>query len=569
MDEATLLLHMMTRLVFQLAAIVLAARFLGYLVSRFLKQPSVLGELLAGMLIGPYALGAVHLPFLGNEPLFAIIPGASIPITPELYGFATVASIVLLFISGLETDLGTFLRFAGVGALTGLGGMILSFCLGAGSAILILPNVNHLMDPKALFMGIIATATSVGITARILSDRRMLSSPEGVTILSAAVLDDVMGIVFLAVVVGLHRGGSNTAGEVDWGLVARTALKAIGFWVGSTVVGILLVPRLTKSLKQLKDLEFLAMFALGLALLLAGFSETVGLAMIIGSYVMGLAFSSTDVAEDMRHRLEGIYNFIVPIFFCVMGMLVNFAIMPKVFVYGLLYAFLGIIGKLVGAGGMALFGGFNLKGAFRIGTGMIPRGEVTLIMAGLGLSIGVLDQGLFGVTIMTMFLSSIAAPPIIQLAFHGGSGYKGKLQQSSRGKHRIIAFEMPDESLASFVLSRLIVAFQQAEFFPRRVSSRKPVYIIRKNAIQISLIQEENTIEVSVPPDQEAFVRLLLMEEILSLKELFRNVGEVSDSDFMERNMVSSLFGGINVSDKEQNTEDGTTPDPSDNTEKI
>ncbi|MDF1567127.1 MAG: cation:proton antiporter [Spirochaetaceae bacterium] len=542
MHEGVSLTHLMTVLVLQLSLIVVVAKAFGFVTTRYLKQPSVLGELIAGMVIGPFALGRIPLGFLGGEPLFAIPHGAALPVTPELYGLATIASIVLLFLSGLETDLKTFLKFAGTGSLVGLGGVLATFFLGAGSAVLFIDRVTSIMDPAALFMGIIATATSVGISARILSERKKLSSPEGVTILSAAVLDDVLGIVLLAVVVGLVRSGGGTTGSVDWGLIGRIALKAFGFWLGSTVIGILLAPRITKGLKGLKDLETLSMIAFGLALLLAGLSELAGLAMIIGAYVMGLALSSTDVAEDIRHRLEGVYNFIVPIFFCVMGMLVDFSVIPEVVVYGLAYAFLGILGKIVGCGIPALLTGFTPRGALRIGTGMLPRGEVTLIMAGLGLSTGVLDSGLFGVAVMSMFISSLVAPPALVKVFKGGRGFKKSLETAEKEDVRTITFNMPSASLADFVLTRLLDAFRRADYFPRRIGHESPVYAVQKDAVQLTLLRDGTTISANVPPDQETFVRLLLTEEILSLKELFRSVEQVAESDSMERDMLSGLF---------------------------
>lgn len=549
MHEGASLAHLMTILVLQLALIIITAKIFGYLTVRYLKQPSVLGELVAGMIIGPYALGGIPLSFLEHAPLFAIPAGASLPVTPELYGFATVASIVLLFLSGLETDLKTFLRFAGTGSFVGLGGVLATFILGSGSAVFFIDGVESIMDPRALFMGIIATATSVGITARILSERRKLSTPEGVTILSAAVLDDVLGIVLLAVVVGLVRSGGGESSAVNWGVIGRIALKAFGFWLGSTIIGIILAPRLTKGLKGLRDLDTLAMISFGLALLLAGLSEMAGLAMIIGAYVMGLALSSTDVAEDIRHRLEGIHNFLVPIFFCVMGMLVDFSALPAVAIYGLVYTVLGVFGKVVGCGIPALMSGFTPKGAFRIGAGMLPRGEVTLIMAGIGLSVGVIDSSLFGVAVMSMFLSSLVAPPTLVKAFKGGSGFKKTLDTGDKGDLKTITFEMPSDSLADFVLARILDAFRQADFFPRRVDHRKPVYAVQKDAVQYTVSREGHTISATVPPDQESFARLLLTEEILALKELFRSVETMSGSDAMERDMLAGLFGGPESSD--------------------
>jgi Kef-type K+ transport system membrane component KefB len=543
----------MTVLVLQLAVIIIFSKTFGYLTVKFLKQPSVLGELVAGMIIGPFALGSIALPFLHGQPLFAIPHGSVFPVSPELYGFATVASIVLLFISGLETDLKTFLRFAGTGSLVGLGGVAATFFLGAESAVLFIPSVTSIMDPVALFMGIISTATSVGISARILSEKHKLSSPEGVTILSAAVFDDVLGIILLAVVVGLVRKEGDTAGSPDWGLVGVIALKAFGFWVGSTVIGILMAPRFVKKLKGLKDLGTLALISLGLALLLAGFSELAGLAMIIGAYVMGLALSSTDVAEDIRHRLEGLYNFIVPVFFTVMGMLVDFSVIPRVIVYGLVYSVIGIVGKVIGCGTPALFAGFNLKGAFRVGAGMLPRGEVTLIMASLGLTAGVLDSGLFGVAVISMLVSSVTAPPVLVRAFRGGSGFKKKLETKDNEGFASIDLELPSESLADFVLYRLLDAFRQAEFFPRHIGAESPVYAVQKDDIRMIMYRENSSILVETPPAQESFVRLLLAEEILELKDLFRHVEEMTGSNALEQNMLSSLFADA---EDDEDTED-------------
>ncbi|VDB00281.1 hypothetical protein S1OALGB6SA_1356 [Olavius algarvensis spirochete endosymbiont] len=541
MHEGASLTHLMMVLVLQLTVILLAAKGFGFVCVRFLRQPSVLGELVAGMIVGPFALGGIALPFLGGEPLFAISSEMVLPVTPQLYGFATVGSVVLLFISGLETDLKTFLRFAGSGSLVGFGGVVCSYFLGALSALAFIPDVVSIFDPRAMFMGIIATATSVGITARILSERRRLSSPEGVTILSAVVFDDVLGIVLLALVIGLVRMGGGEG--VDWRLLGRITLKAFGFWIGSTVIGIVLAPRITKGLKELKDLETLAVIAFGLALLLAGLSELAGLAMIIGAYVMGLALSSTDVAEDIRRRLEGLQAFIVPVFFCVMGMLVDFRALGEVFVYGLIYAGLGIFGKLVGCGLPALMLGFNGKGALRIGTGMLPRGEVTLIMAGLGLTTGVIGPSLFGVAVISMLISSLVAPPILLVAFRGGSGFRKTLGEVKSADLKVISFAMPTIHLADFVLSRLLDAFRRADYFPRRVGHRKPVYIAQKDAAQITLLRQDRLIQVNAPSAQEGFVRLLLTEEILALKELFRSVEKVADTDATERNILGDLFG--------------------------
>ena len=187
--------------IFQLGILIVFTRIGGHWLRRWLRLPGVLGELIVGMLIGPYALGQFHWPLVGQ--LFPI--GASgAPVSPELYAFSTFASIVLLFLSGLETDLSTFLRYSVAGTVVGIGGVTLSFFLGTGCAIWF-GLADNWLAPHALFLGAIATATSVGISARILSERRKMDSPEGVTILAAAVFDDVLGIIVLAIVVGMSR----------------------------------------------------------------------------------------------------------------------------------------------------------------------------------------------------------------------------------------------------------------------------------------------------------------------------------------------------------------------------
>ena len=415
--------EILIRLLIQLSIILFVAKIAGELATRFLKIPSVLAELGAGVAIGPFALGGLTL--FGFGPLFPIplVDGkpASIPIGNELYALAQIGSVVLLFAIGLETNLRQFVRYAGPATAVALGGVILPFALGVTATVVFgFAGEDGWLSPEALFMGAILTATSVGITARVLADLHRLDDPEGVTIIAAAVVDDVLGILVLTVVVGL-----STTDTFSWGDLGWISFKAIGFWLGLTAFGILVAPLLEKVLEKFSNASALMCIPLALALLAAGLSEVFGLAFIIGAFSIGLALSTTRLGHLTEAAMLGIVDFLVPVFFVVMGMLVDVSSMQSGILFGLVISALAIFSKVVGSGGPALVSGFNLRGSARIGVGMMPRGEVALIIAGIGLSNGIIGQDLFGVSIMMTILTTLVAPILLVPLFRsGGSGVR-------------------------------------------------------------------------------------------------------------------------------------------------
>lgn len=528
--------HLMTQYILQLAVIMLAARMGGFLVKRFFNGPAALGELAAGMLIGPCALGAWHIP--GWGPLFPPMAGI-FPVSTELYALATLASIVLLFLSGLETDLRVFLHYSVAGIVVGTGGLLASFFLGAWCAILF--NVaDTLMDPSALFMGAMATATSVSLPARILSEKKKMASPEGVTILAAAVFDDVLGIISLAIIVGMSKTMASGA-VMDWGKILVVAVKSIGFWLILMTAGLLLAKRITRVLKLLRSPNTIAAICFGLALLLAGISEMAGLAMIIGAYIMGLSLSGTDLVYELQEQLHGVYDFIIPVFFCVMGMLVNFAAMKGLVFLGLVYTVMCVIAKVAGCGIPALFMKFTPRGAFRIGAGMVPRAEVTLIVAGIGLSAGYIGPNLFGVAVMMAMLTTVAAPPMILSAFRGGPGVRGEESRMEEALSTAV-LTFPSADMAEFICARITRAFRNEEFFVHKLDSDVPTYQIRKEDMAFSIVQDDATITISMPCQYEHIGRLIVLEEVLALKDLLESARNMQSPDQMGSDLVSNLF---------------------------
>jgi Kef-type K+ transport system membrane component KefB len=408
----------------QLGVILLVAKLFGELFERYLKQSAVLGELVGGMLIGPYALGhLIRLPGM-HEPLFAIPHGhaGGIPLSPELWGVAQLAAVLLLFGAGLETDFSLFLRFGFPAFVVGMGGIIFPFLFGVVLTVMF-GYADNLMHPSALFMGAVMTATSVGITARVLSELGRLGTPEGVTVLAAAVIDDVLGIIVLAIVTSIVQ-----VGQVDALKLGGIAVKAFGFWLVLTGVLVALAPMLAKFLRRFKSEGAFIGLALALCFLIASLTESVGkLAMIIGAYALGLAFSRTELREDLEHALRPLLHGLVPIFFVAMGMLVNFSAMLPAFWFGVAISIAAIITKVFGCGLPALAVGFNALGGARIGLGMMPRGEVALIVAGMGLAYKAINEAEFGVAIMMTFVTTFLAPiALVPLFRNPQSGVRAK-----------------------------------------------------------------------------------------------------------------------------------------------
>lgn len=425
--------EIVVRLVYQLALILTVAKVGGEICVRYLKVPPVLGELVAGVIIGPFALGGIVIG--GAGPVF-LIPAAyaeaaiGVPISSELYSVAQIAAVILLFAAGLETNLRQFMRYAGPASMVALGGLILPFVMGWYSTVLF-GFADGFGDPRALFMGAILTATSVGITARVLSDMRRLDSPEGVTILAAAVVDDVLGILVLTIVVGMSE-----AGTISFSQVAFISGKAVGFWLALTGIGLLLSKHISRLFESFRVDGAAIALALALAFLAAGLAESFGLAMIIGAYSIGLALSNTTLAQRLNEPITAVYDALVPIFFVTMGMLVDLSAMQGVLRFGVVLTLLAVVSKTIGAGVPALLTGFNLRGSARIGIGMLPRGEVALIIAGVGLSRGVIDADLFGVSIMMTLVTTLAAPVLLVPLFRsGGSGRRASqvADRASRG----------------------------------------------------------------------------------------------------------------------------------------
>ncbi|MDE0592019.1 MAG: cation:proton antiporter [Dehalococcoidia bacterium] len=421
-------LAVVAELILLLSIILVAAKVGGEVSERYLKIPPVLGELGAGILISPFLLGGIH--WFGGGAIFELPhDGGGLAVEPQLFFVAQLAAVVLLFEAGLETNRDQFMKYVRPATAVAAGGVILPFLMGFAATVMLgfadMDSIEGMIP--ALFVGAIMTATSVGITARVLADIRRLDSPEGVTVLAGAVVDDVLGIIILAIVVGIAEEGEVTAGSI--GLIF---IKAVGFWLGLLVLGSLVSKQISKVVLWFKSAGGALVLALALAFIASAVAEIYfGLAMIIGAYTMGLALSSTELKHKVEDSMRSVNNFLVPIFFVVIGMQVDFSAfgagdtsLMSAVIFAIVLTVFAVISKLVGAGVPALFVGFNRTGATRIALGMLPRGEVALIIAGIGLASGVIGQDVFGVAIVMTVITTVLAPVFLIPAFKGGSGLK-------------------------------------------------------------------------------------------------------------------------------------------------
>ena len=562
-------------LVLQIGIIIFAAK-VGGAIASMMKLPSILGELAAGIVIGPWALGGIGFcPDMFNG-LFkdGLFHGAALremaahghtfdATSPALYGIATLASIILLFLSGLETNLKMFLKYSFVGSMVGVGGVLVSFAFGDLCAVWLLPQffetfadlksmplAQAITQAAPLYMGIMSTATSVGITARILSEKKKMDSEEGTTIMAGAVIDDVLGLIVLAIGNGIIAANVGVkaaaegaaAGGMDWGNIGLVALKAFGVWLGATAIGVLAARYIAKFLKRcFKSPVVIATMAFGLALVLAGFFEMMGLAMIIGAYVMGLALSRTDLKHPITEMLTPVYTFLVPVFFCAMGMMVDMSALcsKPVLIFGGIYTALAVLAKVLGCMIPSMCCGFNFLGGLRIGAGMVPRGEVALIIAGIGLSAGYLTQEIFGIGILMTLVTTVVAPPALVGLFAPKA--KGvRHPKPSKDGSREVMFALANDDMAELVMAKILMEFRNEGFFVTCLSQEDQIWEIALDDIELSIRRHGYKIRFTCTPAEEAIVMTAWMEVASQMNDLARAIAKPIRKEDIEQMITNT-----------------------------
>jgi Kef-type K+ transport system membrane component KefB len=377
--------------------VLLAAKLAAELCER-LHQPAVFGEIIAGIIIGPAVLNLV-------QP------------TEILEALAELGVIFLLFTIGLETRPSDIFKVGGKATVVAVLGVVVPFV--AGWALLFLwPGHSWI---EAVFMGAAMVATSVGITARVLSSMGLINADASRVILAAAVIDDVIGLLVLAIATSLATG------RVNYFHLSLIACLAIGFTLLVVVFGSRVVNRVKEPVRSLKIDHSLFIFALVLCFGLAALASVIGIAGIVGAFLAGVALSEATDGTRLHHQSQALTEFSTPFFLTIIGMKLNLAMFrsPDAILLTAVVVILAIITKFIGCalGAMQM----GKRRAIQVGVGMIPRGEVGIVVAQIGVAMSAIGDQVYGAVVMMAVLTTLVAPPFIKLAFASEKPERAKL----------------------------------------------------------------------------------------------------------------------------------------------
>lgn len=398
---------------------------LGGELSKRVGLPPVLGELLGGVLVGVSAFHLIMFPEAGAVATDSLLMtflqrlGDLDPVALEhifasqsevISVLAELGVIILLFEIGLESDLRELTKVGSQAAIVAVVGVVAPFLLGTVGLVMIF----HAPLIPAIFAGAALTATSIGITSKVLSDLGQLKSTEGTIIVGAAVIDDVLGIIVLAVVASLAK-----TGEVDLLNVVYLIVGATVFLLGSILLGNFFNKGFEAIAGKLQTRGKLLIPACAFALIMAIIANTIHLEAILGAFAAGLVLDETDLRKELDEQVIPIADLLVPIFFVTVGAKADLGVLNP-FVEanraGLIIAtflvVVAIVGKVIT--GWAVFGKPGIN-RLAVGFGMIPRGEVGLVFAGIGSASGVLDKPLEAAIIVMVIVTTFIAPPLLQM----------------------------------------------------------------------------------------------------------------------------------------------------------
>ncbi len=393
--------------------IIFVAKIGGYL-SYKAGQPTVVGEVLAGLILGPSVINLFHLPMFTDPNL-----------EESIIHLAELGVLLLMFIAGLELHVDELAKAGKIAAWAGVLGFSFPLITGYGIGILLDYPVE-----QALFLGLLLAPTSISISAQVLMELKVLRSKVGMGLLGGAVIDDVLVVLGLSLYLAL-MGGNISSGIADVGIIL---LEMILFLALAIAFGLWILPKLIVVAEKAPVSQGVVSFAFVILLFYSWSAEALGhMATIIGAFLAGLFFARSSLTQRFRDGFSAIaYGFFVPIFFISIGLNANLRLFNKESLWLLIALVVGaILSKVLGSGLGGLMGGLSSREAIQLGTGMIPRGEVVLIVATVGITEGLIENDVFSVAIVLVVVVTLLTPPLLRSLFADAKSSKTEVENPS------------------------------------------------------------------------------------------------------------------------------------------
>jgi len=529
------------RFILQLGVLVFVAKMGGRLFHRW-HLPRVLGEMSAGLLVGPYLLGGLALPLFPDGLMRDA--GALLSAHGPMYGVVTISLVVFFFLVGLDTDLRQIRYSPAGGIAAGLGGFALCFFAALAALVAVAPRLTGAAawtwtSPQALLVSTAVSVSSVGMLARTLAARQRLESPAGNVALAAALTDNAAGLFLFTVFSGACAAADKGAVPGFDLLVSMSLRSAIGFAIVAACG--FPIARFVNGL-ALREKNYTSAFAVSAASLLiaGGVMGSMGLSVMSGAYVMGIAFSTTDLRHEIRERLDFVSVVLVPACFAAVGMQLDLSLLGDTAMLAGLAAFvaLALAAKGVGSALAAGVADLNGLGCLRVGVASLPRGELSLAVLAAVVGMAALPAGvLFGGALLVA-VTCACGPALAGLTFaRGGNGTRKNVALPESVK---VTFHLPSHQAAQLLVNRAVEIFEDDGFYAHRLNRHQVLYRISREAQVIHLQSVGGEVTFECSERERPLVNAVMLELSSGVEQSLRELQKPLDDIELRKSLQSA-----------------------------
>ncbi len=509
-----------TYIVLGIGIILILAKIVGNLLKK-IKIPSMLGELLVGIVISPYLLGGMS--FYGFSSGLFPLSNNGIGISYELLLISMIASVILFFIMGLQTDLSVFTKYSSRGIKISIISFIFTFCCTVYASSVYF--ATGLLDPKNIIIALIFSAGTIGIASRILSKKSVISSNEKLTIFSSILTDNTITIVLFAVITELIFVQNRTTTNVLFAdKFSITYIEQIAIWLAFLIFCLIFVKILPNTVKYFKNIFTFSLIILSIIMIISGFSTLFGIPIIIFAYLVGLILSKTNLNFIIRDNVRPLFNFFSPLFFVIIGMMIDIKsilLNPQIMIAGLIFCIIIIAVKIIFNFIPSLMMKYNFSGALRITLANIPRFEVSLIIASIAYYMGILNKDYFDISVVAIILSTVIISPIFYL-----SSIKGKAGIREKQSEKIEEYKINFGSaeITRLVMYRLIDNLKKQDFLINLIETDTKYYQAARGDLFLCIDDNRTSLVFETSSENFGIVKAIIVEVIFDLDRNIKNL---------------------------------------------